>query len=106
MLPLLTSKAVCKLLDISPATLSRMVRTNRIPYVLLSTGRRKLIVRFREAELEAWVERNQAPQAVLAVHRTNGQQDRSRPLCPYPKVAMYKGRGSTDEAANFECRES
>jgi len=24
-------------------------------------------------------------------------------LCAYPKVARYKGSGSTDEAANFEC---
>jgi excisionase family DNA binding protein len=54
---LLNSKAVCELLGISAATLSRMVRTNRIPYVLLGTGRQKLMVRFREADLEAWVER-------------------------------------------------
>jgi hypothetical protein len=27
----------------------------------------------------------------------------SRPLCPYPAVAKYKGSGSTDEAANFSC---
>jgi DNA invertase Pin-like site-specific DNA recombinase len=29
---------------------------------------------------------------------------RSRPLCPYPKHAQYKGQGDTDDAANFECR--
>ena len=57
MKPLLNSKAVCELLGISAATLSRMLRTNRIPYVLLGTGRHKLIVRFREVDLEAWVER-------------------------------------------------
>jgi feruloyl esterase len=27
----------------------------------------------------------------------------SRPLCPYPQVALYKGQGSTDEAASFSC---
>jgi feruloyl esterase len=58
-----------------------------------------------QTALEAWVEQNRAPEAVLAVHRTNGQQDRSRPLCPYPKVAIYKGKDSIDEAVNFECRE-
>jgi len=26
------------------------------------------------------------------------------PLCAYPKTAVYKGTGSTDDAANFECR--
>ena len=31
--------------------------------------------------------------------------DRTRPLCPYPAFAVYKGSGSTDDAANFECQE-
>jgi feruloyl esterase len=30
---------------------------------------------------------------------------RTRPLCPYPLVSVYRGRGSTDEAASFACRE-
>jgi feruloyl esterase len=57
-----------------------------------------------QAALEAWVEQNRPPETVLAVHRTNDQQDRSRPLCPYPKIAIYKGREDTNDAANFECR--
>ena len=28
---------------------------------------------------------------------------RTRPLCAYPKVARWTGKGSTDEAANFVC---
>ena len=36
--------------------------------------------------------------------RPNGVVDRTRPLCPYPQVAVYKGTGSPDEAANFECK--
>ena len=27
----------------------------------------------------------------------------TRPLCPYPQVAKYKGTGSIDDAANFVC---
>jgi len=27
----------------------------------------------------------------------------TRPLCPYPQVARYKGQGDTNEAENFEC---
>ena len=57
MKPLLNSKAVCELLSVSPATLSRMVKSGRIPYVLLGTGRLKKTVRFKEDELEAWVQR-------------------------------------------------
>jgi feruloyl esterase len=34
----------------------------------------------------------------------DGKVDRTRPLCPYPQTAQYKGTGSTDEAANFVCK--
>ena len=27
----------------------------------------------------------------------------TRPLCPYPQFARYKGKGDTNDAANFEC---
>ena len=53
--------------------------------------------------LEQWVEQGQAPDRIIASHSTNGVVDRTRPLCPYPQVATYKGHGSTDEAANFVC---
>jgi len=52
------------------------------------------------AELESWVERNRPPAEVPA---RRIQDQRTRPLCPFPQVAKYKGRGSIDEAANFTC---
>jgi len=54
--------------------------------------------------LEAWVEKGTAPDRVIASRATNGRVDRTRPLCPYPQVAVYTGSGSTDDAANFVCR--
>ncbi|HYR84888.1 MAG TPA: tannase/feruloyl esterase family alpha/beta hydrolase [Terriglobia bacterium] len=54
--------------------------------------------------LEEWVEKGKAPEQIVATRRTNGQVDRTRPLCPYPQTAKYKGTGSTDDAANFVCR--
>ena len=54
--------------------------------------------------LEQWVEHGKAPDRIVASHSTNGVVDRTRPLCPYPQLAVYKGTGSTDEAANFECK--
>ena len=54
--------------------------------------------------LEEWVEKKQAPKHIPASHVTDGRVDRTRPLCPYPQVATYKGSGSTDEAANFVCK--
>jgi feruloyl esterase len=56
------------------------------------------------AALEQWVEKKQAPNQIPASHTMDGRVDRTRPLCPYPQVASYKGSGSTDEAANFSCK--
>ena len=53
--------------------------------------------------LEQWREQGKAPTSILATHSTNGRVDRSRPLCPFPQVAKYKGTGSIDDAANFVC---
>ncbi len=53
--------------------------------------------------MEQWVEQGKAPESVVATHRTGGRVDRTRPWCPYPQVAEYKGSGSTDDAANFVC---
>jgi feruloyl esterase len=54
--------------------------------------------------MEQWVEQGKAPEQLIAGHATsNGQVDRTRPLCPYPQVAKYKGSGSIDDAANFVC---
>lgn len=53
--------------------------------------------------LERWVEEGKAPGTLVASHRTAGVVDRTRPLCPYPQVARYRGAGSIDEAANFTC---
>jgi feruloyl esterase len=53
--------------------------------------------------LEQWVEKGTAPEMVLASHSTDGKVDRTRPLCPYPQVAKYKGSGSIDDAASFVC---
>jgi feruloyl esterase len=51
-----------------------------------------------------WVEKGTAPDSLVARKVVNGAVTRSRPLCPYPQVARHTGRGSTDDAASFECR--
>ena len=53
--------------------------------------------------LEQWVEKGVAPQQVLAQRIVAGKVERTRPLCPYPQEAVWKGTGSTDDAANFSC---
>jgi len=54
--------------------------------------------------LEQWVEQGKAPDSITAARYAGDKVERTRPLCPYPQVAVYKGSGSTDDAANFSCR--
>jgi feruloyl esterase len=54
--------------------------------------------------MRRWVERNEAPNEVIASRVERGKVVRTRPLCPYPQVATYRGSGSTDEASNFVCK--
>jgi feruloyl esterase len=54
--------------------------------------------------LEQWVEDGQPPDWIPAARMRNGTLDRTRPLCPYPQVAGYRGSGNTEDAANFTCR--
>jgi tannase/feruloyl esterase len=55
--------------------------------------------------LERWVETGTAPARIIATKVSSpGNVERTRPLCPYPQTAKYKGTGSTDDAANFECK--
>jgi len=53
--------------------------------------------------LVEWVEKGTAPSSIAASRLVEGKVVRTRPLCPYPEVAKYKGSGSIDDAANFTC---
>jgi feruloyl esterase len=55
------------------------------------------------SEIEQWVEQRHAPDQIVASQRKNDGTDRTRPLCPYPQVARYKGTGSIDDAESFVC---
>jgi feruloyl esterase len=56
------------------------------------------------AIIERWRESNAAPEVIVASHVAGNNIDMTRPLCPYPQVATYKGTGSTNDAANFSCK--
>jgi feruloyl esterase len=53
--------------------------------------------------IEQWVEQGKAPTRIIAAHETAGKIDRTRPLCHYPQVARYNGRGNINDASNFTC---
>jgi feruloyl esterase len=48
--------------------------------------------------MTAWREDGRAPERIIA-----SRKGRTRPLCPYPQVAKYKGSGSIDDADSFTC---
>ena len=51
-----------------------------------------------------WVEKSTAPNQIVATAgNATPWPGRTRPLCPYPKQARYKGSGSIEDAANFSC---
>ena len=67
--------------------------------------------------LVKWVEQGEAPDQIMAGARGPGNTAgtntdvpadwspiRTRPLCPYPKVARYTGSGSVDDASSFSCQ--
>ena len=49
-----------------------------------------------------WVERGRAPGELIASKVENGQVVRTRPLCPFPQVARYRG-GDINRAESFAC---
>jgi feruloyl esterase len=55
------------------------------------------------AVIEEWIDKGQAPDRIVASHMTGGKADKTRPLCPFGRMATWKGIGSTDDAANFTC---
>ncbi len=57
--------------------------------------------------LERWVEAGKAPSSLVAVKYVDddpakGAQS-TRPLCPYPQVAAFRGQGDPNAAASFVC---
>lgn len=55
--------------------------------------------------LEKWVEKETPPSNLIATkYSDNGKNmQMTRPLCPFPQIAKYKGSGDANDAANFVC---
>jgi feruloyl esterase len=54
--------------------------------------------------LDHWVENGVAPERIVASRVENDTVTMTRPLCPYPRRAVYNGTGSTNDAVNFRCQ--
>lgn len=55
------------------------------------------------AAITGWVERGDKPARIVASTVRDGKVTMTRPLCPYPQVARYDGRGDHNDAASFQC---
>jgi Tannase and feruloyl esterase len=68
--------------------------------------RRKGVADIQDA-LETWVEKGTPPSSIIAAkfesNDPDGKPKMTRPLCPYPQVAKYKGAGDPNDAVNFTC---
>lgn len=57
--------------------------------------------------LEQWVEQGKAPDAIIATKYVDDTPakgvEMTRPLCAYPKVARWNGKGDSHDAANWRC---
>jgi feruloyl esterase len=55
--------------------------------------------------LERWVERGEAPIRIIGSGTAADDPTKplTRPLCPYPQVAQYRGSGDVNDASNFAC---
>jgi Tannase and feruloyl esterase len=57
--------------------------------------------------LEQWVESGKPPSTIIAARAgrasTESAPAMTRPLCPYPLSAKYKGSGDTNHAESFVC---
>jgi hypothetical protein len=63
-----------------------------------------------DTPLAAWVEDNKPPGPILALHFPANapptKPDRTRPLCPYPEVAKYKGTGKPRQCDKLRLRQA
>ncbi|MDB5446852.1 MAG: tannase/feruloyl esterase family alpha/beta hydrolase [Phenylobacterium sp.] len=53
--------------------------------------------------LDRWVSRGEAPTRIIASRVVDGRVVRTRPLCAWPRVARWTGKGSSDAAGSFVC---
>lgn len=53
--------------------------------------------------LDHWVDHSVAPDKIVATHLNGGVAAFSRPLCPFPQEAQYKGTGDRKDASSWVC---
>ncbi|HTX23788.1 MAG TPA: tannase/feruloyl esterase family alpha/beta hydrolase [Steroidobacteraceae bacterium] len=100
--PLSTVNFYVQLTQHIDGTQARNTRLFMIPGMAHCAGGAGPFVFDAISTLDAWVDSGRAPDRIV-VRNPPGAAPRTRPLCPYPREAVYVGHGSTDEEKNFRC---
>lgn len=79
-------------------------RTYMIPGMFHCYGGRNVDRFDTMTTLVNWVEADIAPDRIIAYRVENNRVTRTRPLCPYPKTARYRGSGDSNRADSFQCK--
>jgi len=56
------------------------------------------------AVIESWKQTGKSPEELIVSHYKEGTEVGKRLVCQYPKVAIYKGSGNTEDPASFVCK--
>ncbi len=54
--------------------------------------------------LTQWKENGVAPDRLIVTHYKDGKEVGKRLVCQYPRIAVYKGSGDTEDPASFSCK--
>ena len=102
--PIMTVQYYEQVMETMGEQIQSFFRTYMVPGMFHCRGGRNVDHFDVMTTLIDWVEAGVVPERIDAARIENGEVVRTRPLCPYPEVAVYKGNGSTDEAENFICQ--
>jgi Tannase and feruloyl esterase len=105
--------------DANRGRAERFVRFFRVPGMNHSSGGPATDQYDALESLVRWVEHGEAPDRIVAAARGAGNPGganpdlppdwspgRTRPLCPYPRVAVYDGAGDPERESSFRCSRS
>ena len=105
---LVSSRATAKYVDRVTATMgakkvASFMRYYEVPGFAHSFGSTFYAAWDGVSAIEQWVEKGVAPTNLIAIDINKGSNNRTRPLCEYPKWPKYAGMGDMNRASSFIC---
>ena len=66
---LLRAQEVAKLLGLRPSTVYALVQRGELPHVRIGGGKRRHVIRFRQSDLEVWIQERTVPAKTSRVRK-------------------------------------